>query len=196
MEPAVAKSDQEWMLRLRAGDDEAFNLLVAKYRDPVVRFLYRMVHEPALAEELAQEVFLRVYRSRKRYQPRAKFSTWLYRIATNVGLNALRDGRMRRMETSMDVTNGATEGVTVLADPVANAEQEMLERERLAQVRRAVEELPEKQRLAVLMHKYQEMDYADIAEVLGCSPSALKSLLFRAYETLRSKLKPMLGARA
>jgi RNA polymerase sigma-70 factor (ECF subfamily) len=196
MEPAVAKTDQEWMLRLRAGDEEAFNLLVAKYRDPVVRFLYRMVHEPALAEELAQEVFLRVYRSRKRYQPRAKFSTWLYRIATNVGLNARRDGRMRRMETSMDATNSTTERVAVLADSVANAEQNMLERERLAQVRRAVEELPEKQRLAVLMHKYQEMDYAEIAEVLGCSQSALKSLLFRAYETLRTKLKPMLGARA
>jgi RNA polymerase sigma-70 factor (ECF subfamily) len=196
MEPAVAKTDQEWMLRLRAGDDEAFNQLVAKYRDPVVRFLYRMVHEPALAEELAQEVFLRVYRSRKRYQPRAKFSTWLYRIATNVGLNALRDGRMRRMETSMDVTDGTPERLAVVADPVANAEQLMLERERLAQVRHAVEELPEKQRLAVLMHKYQDLDYAEIAEVLGCSQSALKSLLFRAYETLRTKLRPMLGARA
>lgn len=184
------------MLRLRAGDDQAFDQLVAKYRDLVVRFLFRMVHEPALAEELAQEVFLRVYRSRKRYQPRAKFSTWLYRIATNVGLNALRDGRMRRMETSMDVTDGAPERLAVVADPVANAEQLMLERERLAQVRHAVEELPEKQRLAVLMHKYQELDYAEIADVLGCSQSALKSLLFRAYETLRTRLRPMLGARA
>jgi len=196
MEPAVAKTDQEWMLRLKAGDEEAFNVLVARYRDPVVRFLYRMVHEPALAEELAQEVFLRVYRSRERYQPRAQFNTWLYRIATNVGLNALRDGRKRRLETSMEMMNNTKERAAVLADPVANAEQAMLERERLAQIRLAVEELPEKQRLAVLMHKYQEMGYAEIAEVLGCSQSALKSLLFRAYETLRTRLKPMLGARA
>lgn len=195
MEPAVAKTDQEWMLRLKAGDEEALNVLVAQYRDPVVRFLYRMVHEQALAEELAQEVFLRVYRARKSYKPSARFTTWLYRIATNVGLNALRDGRMRRMETPMETTEGTLSPAAVLAHPVANAEQAMLEAERLAEIRRAIEELPEKQRLAVLMHKYQEMDYAEIAEVLGCSESALKSLLFRAYETLRVRLKPLLGAR-
>jgi RNA polymerase sigma-70 factor (ECF subfamily) len=195
MEPAVGENDQEWMLRLRAGDDDAFDVLVGRYRAPVVRFLYRMVHHPALAEELAQEVFLRVYRARRRYRPQARFSTWLFRIATNVGLNALRDGRMRRMrETSMESEAG--EPVVVLADPAANAEQTMLEAERREEIRRAVESLPEKQRLAVLLHKYQEMDYAEIAGILGCSESALKSLLFRAYETLRVKLKPMLGARA
>lgn len=196
MEPAVAKTDQEWMLRLKAGDDEALSVLVAEYRDPVVRFLSRMVHQQALAEELAQEVFLRVYRSRKSYQPRARFSTWLYRIATNVGLNALRDGRMRRLrETSMEDMPSDAARRAVLADPAANAEQAMLEAERRQEIRRAIEALPEKQRLAVLMHKYQEMDYAEIAEVLGCSESALKSLLFRAYETLRETLKPLLGAR-
>ena len=195
MEPAVAENDQEWMLRLRAGDDDAFDVLVGRYRAPVVHFLYRMVDHPALAEELAQEVFLRVYRARRSYRPQARFSTWLFRIATNVGLNSLRDGRMRRMrETSIESEAGEPALAAMLADPAANAEQTMLEAERREEIRRAVESLPEKQRLAVLLHKYQEMHYTEIAGILDCSESALKSLLFRAYETLRVKLKPMLGA--
>lgn len=196
MEPPVAKTDQdqEWMLCLQAGDDDAFSVLVEKYRVPVIHFLYRMVHEPALAEELAQEVFLRVYRARKSYRPQAKFTTWLFRIATNVALNALRDGRLRRArETSLE---SDAPGLSPLADPGANVEQALLEAERREQIRQAVETLPEKQRLAVLLHKYQELDYAEIAEILGCSESALKSLLFRAYEALRVKLRPLLGARA
>lgn len=189
-------SDQEWMLRVRAGDREAFNVLAAKYRTPVVHFLYRMVREPALAEELAQEVFLRIYRARKSYRPRAKFSTWLFRIATNVALNSLRDGRMRRtLETSLDADTGETPVPLESVDPKGNVEQRMLEAERQDEIRRAIEALPEKQRLAVLLHKYQEMDYDEIADILDCSESALKSLLFRAYETLRIRLRPLLGAR-
>lgn len=197
MEPPVATSDQDWMLRLQAGDTDAFSVLVEKYRGPVVHFLYRMVHEPALAEELAQEVFLRVYRARKSYRPRAKFTTWLFRIATNVALNALRDGRQRRArERSLESGEGTMGALAERADPGANVEQAMLEAERREQVRQAVEALPEKQRLAVLLHKYQELDYAEVADILDCSESALKSLLFRAYETLRVKLRPLLGARA
>lgn len=197
MEPPVATSDQDWMLRLQAGDTDAFSVLVEKYRGPVIHFLYRMVHEPALAEELAQEVFLRVYRARKSYRPRAKFTTWLFRIATNVALNALRDGRQRRArETSLESGEGTIAALAERADPGANVEQTLLEAERRAQIRWAVEALPEKQRLAVLLHKYEELDYDEIAEILDCSESALKSLLFRAYETLRVKLRPLLGARA
>jgi RNA polymerase sigma-70 factor (ECF subfamily) len=201
MRPAVARTDEDWMLRLRAGDakerEEAFSVLVAKYRAPVIHFLYRLVYQREPAEDLAQEVFLRMYRARKSYQPRAKFSTWLFRIATNVALNALRDGRMRHTrEISMESGEGALPLAEALPDAMATAEQALLEQERLAVIRRAVEELPEKQRLAVLLHKYQELDYAEIAEVLECSESALKSLLFRAYETLRVRLRPLLGARA
>jgi len=197
MRPAVAKTDEEWMLRLRAGEEEAFNVLVAKYRAPVIHFLHRMVYRREPAEDLAQEIFLRMYRARKSYQPKAKFSTWLFRIATNVALNALRDGRMRyQQEISID--EGETEQplAGTLADGQATAEQWLLRAERHAEIRRAVEELPEKQRLAVLLHKYQELDYAEIAEILDCSESALKSLLFRAYETLRVRLRPLLGVRA
>lgn len=189
-------TDQELMLRLKAGEDEALDVLLARYRDPVSHLLYRMVREPALAEELAQEVFLRVYRARKSYKPAARFTTWLFRIATNVGLNALRDGRMRRArETSMEAALEAGTQLAAMADPAATAEQALLARERREEIRRAVEELPEKQRLAVLLHKYQGLDYGEIAEILDCSESALKSLLFRAYETLRVRLKPLLGAR-
>jgi RNA polymerase sigma-70 factor (ECF subfamily) len=197
MGPAVAKSDEELMLRLRAGEEEAFDVLVAKYRAPVIHFLYRLVHRREPAEDLAQEVFLRVYRARKSYRPTAKFSTWLFRIATNVALNALRDGRMRHeREMSIDADAGVMPLAERLPDAMATAEQALVERERRAAIRRAVDALPEKQRLAVLLHKYQEMDYAEIAEVLEISESALKSLLFRAYETLRARLKPLLGVRA
>ena len=190
----MAETDQELMLRLKAGEQEALDVLVARYRDPVAHLLFRMVREAALAEELAQEVFLRVYRARASYKPAARFTTWLFRIATNVGLNALRDGRMRRArETSMEAALEAGTQLAAMADPAATAEQALLERERRDQIRRAVEELPEKQRLAVLLHKYQELDYAEIADILDCSESALKSLLFRAYETLRVRLKPLLG---
>jgi len=192
----VAETDQELMLRLKAGEQEALDVLVARYRDPVAHLLFRMVHEAAQAEELAQEVLLRVYRARASYKPAARFTTWLFRIATNVGLNALRDGRMRRArETSMEAALETGTELAAMADPAATAEQALLARERRDQVRRAVEELPEKQRLAVLLHKYQELDYAEIAEILDCSESALKSLLFRAYETLRVRLKPLLGGR-
>jgi RNA polymerase sigma-70 factor (ECF subfamily) len=194
MEPQVAKTDEEWMLRLQAGDDHAFDHLLGKYRAPVVHFVYRLVREPALAEELAQEVFLRVFRARRSYRPRAKFTTWLFRIATNVALNALRDGRMRRWgETSIDAED-ADPQVAQLSAPGPTAEQRLLEAERARQIRAAVESLPEKQRLAVLLHKYQDLDYAEIAPILGCSESALKSLLFRAYEALWVKLRPLVGA--
>jgi RNA polymerase sigma-70 factor (ECF subfamily) len=184
------------MLRLRAGDEYGFGYLLDKYRTPVVHFLYRMVHQQAVAEELAQEVFLRVYRARKSYRPTAKFTTWLFRIATNVALNALRDGRMRWLREVSAEEESASPQLAQFADPLPTAEQSMLEEERCRKIRQAVDGLPEKQRLAVLLHKYQELDYAEIAGILGCSESALKSLLFRAYETLRVKLRPLLGARS
>jgi RNA polymerase sigma-70 factor (ECF subfamily) len=194
------------MLRLRAGDpkerDEALAALLQKYRGPVMHYLHRMVREPVLAEDLAQDVFLRVYRARKSYRPSARFSTWLYHIATNVALNALRDGRMKRTrEISMDARGAPVplnperlEPLEV-ADPAGTVEHRLVEAERHEEIRRAIEALPEKQRLAVLLHKYQELGYDEIAEILKCSESALKSLLFRAYETLRVKLKPLLGVR-
>jgi len=187
-------SDAEVMLRVKAGDDSAFAYLVQKYRRPMVSFMYRMAHNAAAAEDLAQEVFLRVYRSRESYEPSAKFSTWLYRIATNLAVNYMRDTRHERPENmvSVDEPNQET-GLTMdVRDTSLTAEEEILRRERMAAIRQRVQALPERQRLAVLMHKYQQMDYRQIAQILKLSESATKSLLFRAYETLRVQLKEFL----
>jgi RNA polymerase sigma-70 factor (ECF subfamily) len=188
---AQGASDAEVMLRVKAGDQPAFDYLVQKYRRPLVSFMYRMARNAAVAEDLAQEVFLRVYRSRESYEASAKFTTWLYRIATNLAVNHARDTRHERPEVvvSLDEPDEATGMTMDLADGEITAEQAMLRRERLMGIRRKIEALPERQRLAVVMHKYQQMDYRQIAEVLQLSESATKSLLFRAYETLREQLK-------
>ena len=189
--PLSGLTDAEVMLRVKAGDDNAFNYLVDKFRRPMISFMYRMTHNSATAEDLAQEVFLRVYRSRAGYTADAKFTTWLYRIATNLAVNHARDTRHERPEVTVNIDESDEEtGLTVdVPDASLNAEQNILRRERLAAIRKHVEALPERQKLAVLMHKYQNMDYRQIAEVLRLSESATKSLLFRAYETLREKLK-------
>jgi RNA polymerase sigma-70 factor, ECF subfamily len=179
------------MLRVAAGDEAGFNYLVGKYHRAMISFLYRMVHNQAVAEELAQEVFLRVYRSRESYRAEAKFTTWLYRIATNLAVNHARDTRHERSAQNVyldapDEESGTTPDV---ADDAPSAEQGMLRDERMAAIRAHVMALPERQRMAVLMHKYQGMDYRQIGEVLKLSESATKSLLFRAYQTLREKLK-------
>jgi RNA polymerase sigma-70 factor (ECF subfamily) len=184
-------TDADVMLRVKAGDDSAFDYLVQKYRRPIINFMYRMAHNTATAEDLAQEVFLRVYRSRANYEPSAKFTTWLYRIATNLGVNYARDTRHQRPENTVNLDEPDTETGQApdLADKTPNVEEEILRRERLVAIKQKVEALPERQKMAVLMHKYQQMDYRQIAEVLKLSESATKSLLFRAYETLRAELK-------
>src|SRR5229473_260697 len=190
----AAVSDVDVMLRVKTGDESAYAYLVQKYRRPMVGFMYRMCHNPSTAEELAQEVFLRVYRSRTSYEPSAKFTTWLYRIATNLGVNYARDTRHQRPENTLNLDEADSEtGQTPdLADKAPNVEEEILRCERLVAIRQKVEALPERQKMAVLMHKYQQMDYRQIAEVLKLSESATKSLLFRAYETLRAELKEFL----
>jgi RNA polymerase sigma-70 factor (ECF subfamily) len=187
----AAGSDVDAMLRVKTGDESAFAYLVQKYRRPMVGFMYRMCHNPSTAEELAQEVFLRVYRSRTSYEPSAKFTTWLYRIATNLAVNHARDTRHERPENTLrlDEPDQETGNTPDLADDSLSAEEQILKRERLAAIRGVVNALPERQRLAVIMHKYQQMDYRQIAGVLKLSESATKSLLYRAYETLREQLK-------
>jgi RNA polymerase sigma-70 factor (ECF subfamily) len=193
---AMARSDVQLMLDVKAGDEASFELLLRKYRTPLVSYLGRMMGDVAAAEDLAQEVFLRVYRARSQYAPSAKFTTWMFRIATNLALNARRDGRYRQLEVSIHEGNSSDDGAVRLLeipDGKPGAEQDLMARDRAALIRCAVDELPEKQRAAVLLHKYEEMDYDQIARILNCSESALKSLLFRAYETLRIKLAPLVG---
>ncbi|HTW66981.1 MAG TPA: RNA polymerase sigma factor [Bryobacteraceae bacterium] len=179
--------DAELMLRVRDGDPGSFALLLERHRGAVLHFLHRMVQNEAVAEELTQEVFLRVYKSRGSYEPTAKFTTWVFRIATHLGLNWIRDGRSEKSQTSLDqeTANGAGRQVP---DRCWTVEQKLVHQAKLLEVRHAIESLPSKQRAAVMMHKYREMEYAQIAGVIGCTESAVKSLLFRAYEALRARL--------
>ena len=190
--------DAQLMLRVREGDDQSFALLLERHRGPVIHFIYRMVLNQPVAEELAQEAFLRVYKSRETYEPTAKFTTWLFRIATHLALNHIRDGKNEKNQDRIDgsgtVVNKAEEqdggggGSRQVVERGLNVEQSMLRRARMEEIRHDIDALPDKQRAAVMMHKYEELDYAQIAGAIGCSESAIKSLLFRAYETLRSKL--------
>jgi RNA polymerase sigma-70 factor (ECF subfamily) len=184
--------DAAIMLELRAGNMAGFDFLIQKYRKPIIHFMYRMVRNQAVAEELAQEVFLRVYRSRETYRAEARFSTWLYRIATNLGVNYARDNRHERNASTvyLDEADSETGTTPDVADTGLGAEAALLRDERLKAIRQHVMSLPERQRVAVLMHKYEGMDYRQIGDVLKLSESATKSLLFRAYQTLREKLKP------
>jgi RNA polymerase sigma-70 factor (ECF subfamily) len=146
-----------------------------------------MVQNRAVSEELAQEVFLRVYRSRETYEPTAKFTTWLFRIATHLALNWIRDGKKEKSNESLN--EEVSEGVErQVADRQPSVEQTMIYEVKVREIRKAIEALPEKQRAAVLMHKYQGLDYSQISGALSCTESAVKSLLFRAYETLRLRL--------
>jgi RNA polymerase sigma-70 factor (ECF subfamily) len=157
----------------------------------MIHFLFRMVRNQAIAEELSQEVFLRVYRSRDSYRAEAKFSTWLYRIATNLAVNHARDSKHERAAKNiyLDAPDEETGTIPEVADDEPSVEERLVSNERRSAIQQHVMALPERQRMAVLMHKYQGMDYRQIGEVLKLSESATKSLLFRAYQTLREKLK-------
>jgi len=197
----MARTDVQLMLDVKAGDEQSFALLLHRYRTPLVNFLYRMVRNREQAEDLAQEVFIRVYRARADYVPSAKFTTWLFRIATNLALNSIRDTRHQRMEVSLDapVTVDSEEGderPLDVAEKNPNIEEHLVQEAQREMIRHAIDKLPEKQRAAVLLHKYQELDYGEISKILSCSESALKSLLFRAYETLRVELAPLVALRA
>ncbi len=184
---ATLDLDAALMLRVRDGCSSSYAALLERHRNPVIHYVFRMVQNQAIAEELAQEVFLRVYRSRQKYEPSAKFTTWLFRIATNLAFNWLRDERSRKSQESLN--DGLTAGATInLKDRRPSVESVLVHNVKLNAVREAIGSLPEKQRAAVLMHKYEEMEYSQIAKVLGCSDSAVKSLIFRAYESLREKL--------
>ena len=194
----MSRTDVQLMLDVKAGDEQSFELLLQRYRTPLVNFIFRMVRSREQAEDLAQEVFIRVYRAREEYVPSAKFTTWLFRIATNLALNSLRDHRHQKLEMSIDTplstdAENGDERTFEIAERRPTIEQELVEQARKQMIRHAIEKLPEKQRAAVLLHKYQELDYAEIAKILSCSESALKSLLFRAYEALRVELAPLVA---
>jgi RNA polymerase sigma-70 factor, ECF subfamily len=191
---AAVDPDVALMMALKAGDQAAFSDLISRHQARVITLIFRFVGNEAEAEDLAQEVFLRVYRTRDRYEPRARFSTWLYRIATNVSLNALRS-RSRRHTISLPLAadgQETQEGPTAaqiedtrLPPPNARLEDQELH----AQVRQAIDLLPDNQKVAVILNKYENMNYDDIGATMGCSVMAVKSLLARARSNLRQHLE-------
>ena len=190
MEAQVLELDTRLMLGVKSGEGLCMDQLLHRHRVPVIQFLYRMVRNRAIAEELAQNVFLRVYRSRTTYEPTAKFTSWLFRIATHVALNWLRD---RRHEVNQLSLSAGLERDTErqIPDRRPTVDQLLLHDVKLEEVRRAIADLPDRQRAAVIMHKYEELEYTQIAIALRCSPQTVKSLLFRAYNTLRVRLAHM-----
>jgi len=186
---AVCDYDAQLMLAFQAGDEMAFQELVHRNHGRVIGLVYRFIGNSSEAEDLAQEVFVRIYRARETYRPTAKFSTWMFRIAANVGLNALRDRAHRRDDVSVEQLAGDDRGPYTIADPEACTPDHLMDRSELqSRVQDAIRELPEKQQLAVVLNKYEGLSYADIARTMGCTTMAVKSLLARARENLKERL--------
>ncbi|MCS7237709.1 MAG: sigma-70 family RNA polymerase sigma factor [Thermoguttaceae bacterium] len=196
---ALGDPDVRLMLEVREGKAAAFEELVLRYQDRLLTVLEHLVGSHHQAEDLVQEVFLRVFRARKSYQPGAKFCTWLFRIAHHVALNALRD-QQRRREVSLEARRDSGEGeasATQLEQVVQASSgaipTRQLDRAELREVvRAALSQLNERQRMAVLLNKFEGMSYAEIGEVMGLSPAAVKALLSRARAALRRVLEPYL----
>src|SRR5262245_16682307 len=187
IEAHALELDTRLMMGVKSGESLCMDLLLQRHRGPVIQFLYRMVRNRAIAEELAQNVFLRVYRSRTTYEPTAKFTSWLFRIATHVALNWLRDSRCESNQFSL--TGGVEhEAERQIPDRRPTVDQVLIRDVKLEEIRRAIADLPDRQRAAVIMHKYEELEYTQIAVALNCSPQTVKSLLFRAYNSLRVRL--------
>ena len=192
--PAHPDPDAVLMLRVKRGDRAAFAELVEKYKQPVMNLVYRTLHDETEAEDLAQNVFLQVYKSAKRYESRAKFSTWLFTIARNLCLNEIRR-RSRHPADSLEESHAEHEDQPrqQFEDKSSVAPPEKLLHGELAQkIEEALAELPENQRTAILLCRQEELSYEEIAGVLGCSLSATKSLIHRGRETLKEKFKPYL----
>lgn len=187
-------ADVELMLRVKGGDREAFVALVERWKQPVMNLVARTLPDDAEAEDVAQAVFIQVHRAAGRYEPTARFSTWLFTIARNLCLNEIRR-RSRHPTESLDQREAADEdgpGRGHAAPLTEQPTERLLQAELVAKVEEAVRDLPESQRTAILLLRDQDMAYEEIAQVLGTSVSATKSLIHRGRETLRERLKAYL----
>jgi RNA polymerase sigma-70 factor, ECF subfamily len=191
---AAPDPDAMLMLRFRDGDVAAFEELFRRHMKPLLNFVNRFVRNRPAAEELTQEIFLRVHDASGSYRAEAKFTTWLYRIATNVCLNEVRRPRFRARHESLDETDPEDPGTVrfELADTRALADRSLQQRAVAVAMKRALETLPEKQRAAFILCKYQELSYAEVAQVMDTTEKAVKSLIHRAKEALAEALKPLL----
>jgi RNA polymerase sigma-70 factor (ECF subfamily) len=192
----LADPDVRLMLQVRDGNAAAFEELMLSYQHRLVTVLEHLVGKRGQAEDLAQDVFLRVFRARHRYEPSAKFSTWLFTIANNVATNALRSRSRNREVQVGPMSRDCDDPVTI--EQLAQAASGLMPTRQLDKaelrevVKAALTTLNERQRMAVLLNKFEEMSYADIAAAMDMTPQAIKSLLSRARENLREVLEPYL----
>jgi RNA polymerase sigma-70 factor (ECF subfamily) len=192
--PPNSDPDAALMLRVKQGDTAAFTELVEKYKQPVMNLVYRTVHDATEAEDLAQNVFVQVYKSAARYQSTAKFTTWLFTIARNLCLNEIRR-RSRHPAESLDAPHPEQEDQPLhqFEDKATSSPPETLLQGELNQkIEQAMADLPENQRSAILLCRREDLSYEEIAKILGCSVSATKSLIHRGRETLKERLKAYL----
>ncbi len=194
------RSDVDLMLAVQAGDDAAFSVLVERHKSAVVNLTYRYLGNFADAEDLAQEVFLKVYGARARYRPEAKFTTWMYRIAVNTSLNEVRNRKNRptfRAASLVDAGQDEETAAAVADERAAAPAVEVERRELNERVRAAVDQLPERQRMALLLNKFHGLSYEELASTFDLTIQAIKSLLTRARENVRQQIAPYVeGARA
>ena len=185
---SVADADALLMLSAGEGNVSAMETLVRKHRGGVRYYVYRMVRDYTVSEDLAQDVFLKVHRYRKGYRVTARFTTWLYRIAEHVALNWLRDNARSRSSEPLEATRGDDSNSRQFPDATPRVDELLMQQVVRSEVRRAVNQLPERQRVVVVMHKFEGLRCEEIARRLGCSHQAVRSLLCRAYATLRESL--------
>ena len=192
--PDQADPDAVLMLRVKRGDRAAFSALVEKYRQPLFNFVFRTLRDETETEDVAQNTFLQVWKSRARYERTAKFSTWLFTIARNLCLNEIRR-RSRHPAESLEETHPEHDDQPSRQyedKKVFLPTENVLHGELAKKIEEALDELPENQRTAILLCRQDEVSYEEIAEILGCSLSATKSVIHRGRETLKEKLKPYL----
>lgn len=196
MDPQSLDAGAAWMLELQRGDTEAFERIVQEYQHLVHHLCFRFTGRRDLVEDLAQEVFLRVYRARERYRPEAKFRTWVFRIVYNLCINETKARRTKRLP-SLEAPMGGEEDLTlrnIVGDPEGlRPPEEVVREEAKARLRRALAELPPQQRAAMTLYQYRGLSLREIADAMGTSEKAVKSLLARARENLREKLAHYFG---
>ena len=183
-------SSEDLMAKIAKGDDDAFEILVNRHQTSVLNLIYRFIGDRTQAKDLSQEVFLRVWQSARSYKPEAKFTTWIYRIATNLCLNELKSAHHKKwLQFFQSDANDEARTEENIPDRLPSPEDLLLAKERSSQITNALQSLPESQRMALILKRYDDLSYQEIAQVLGCSVPAVESLLVRAKRSLQERLK-------
>ncbi len=181
---------EDLMARIAQGDNEAFEILVNRHQASVLNLIYRFIGDRTQAKDLAQEVFIRVWKSAKTYKREAKFTTWLYRITANLCFNELKSSRRKKWFQFLRLGDQHEETIEdTLVDDSPSPEDLLLEKERSRQISDALQGLPDNQRMALILKRYDDLSYQEIAQILDCSVSAVESLLVRAKRSLQEKLE-------